>query len=132
MNGDDAGTCRQNHFRIVQSLFGRVEDANLGGDWDVEIEVEVVDESEDKVLILLQERAVVAFASDTLWTAEVQIDGIAEGLDMASGGEQVVGVIGAKLDEQRTIGLVVAIEMVVLWVELSLVEGDGGFGHGRL
>lgn len=73
-----------------------------------------------------------ALTSDALRTAEVEIDGIAEGLNMTGSSEQVVGIVCAKLDEQRAVGLVVAVKMKVVLVEMGLVEGSGRFGQRGL
>jgi hypothetical protein len=132
MDGDDAGACRQNHLCVVEGLFRGFEDAHLRSDGDVEISVEVVDELVDEVPVFLQKGTVVAFASDALGTAEVEVDSIAEGLDMTSSGEQVVGVVGAELDKQRTVGFVVAVKMAVGLVESGVVVGEGCFGHRGL
>lgn len=71
-------------------------------------------------------------ACDALGTAEIKVNGIAKGLYMAGSSEQVVGVVGAKLDEQGTVGFVVAVEMVVVVAELRLVIGIGCVWHRAL
>ena len=71
--------------------------------------MESMNQPVDKFLILLQECAIVTFARYALRTAEVQIDGVTVGRDHLRGMEQVVGIVGAELDEQRTVELRVPI-----------------------
>ena len=72
--------------------------------------MQCVYEAEDEVLVLLEERAVVALARYALRASEVQVDGIAVGGCEFRGGEEVRWVVGAELYEEGAVDRGVAVE----------------------
>lgn len=96
--------------------------------------VECADEGCDEGPVVLQEGAVAAFARDTLWTAEVQVDGVAVRSDKARGSKEVGGGVGAELDERRAVRRA-AVEEGRL-ERLRAIGGGGGekagVEHGRV
>lgn len=99
MYGEHRCAGRDDHASVLQGALGGVEDADFGSDGDGEVLVECADESCDEGPVVLQEGAVAAFARDALWTAEVQVDGVAVWGNEVCGSEEIGGGVGAELDE---------------------------------
>lgn len=131
---EDGGAGGDDHFSILERAGGGVEEADFSGDRDGKGGVQGADQGGDEGPVVLEEGTVAAFASDALWTAEVQVNGVAVGGDEASGGEEVGGGIGAELDKGGTVGGV-AVEEGRL-KRLGAVGGGGGeetgVEHGRI
>ena len=107
---EDAGAGAQHVLGVLESGLLGVEDADLGRHGDVEFLVQRVDQLKDELLVLLQEGAVLAAPGNTLGAPEVEVDSIAVGSYELRGVEQVVGVVGAELDEDGSVDRGVAVE----------------------
>ena len=89
-----------------------------------------VDEAKDQRGILLQEGTVVAAPRDALRTSEIEVYGVGEWGGEGGGREQVLGVVGAKLHDERPVEAGVAVEVEVRGCELGCVVGVGGGRDG--
>ena len=73
--------------------------------------MKLVNQLVNETPILLQERPVIPPPRDTLRTAQVQVNGIAERLNVACSLKELIWIIGAKLDEERPVNFGMAVEV---------------------
>ena len=97
----------------------------------------------------LQKGTVVPFPRYSLWTAEIQVHGVAEGGYVFGGGEEIGGRVGAELDYEGAVKVRVAVQIwnffyffffcregsKVEWLEMVVAEGlrfgeEAGVQHG--
>ncbi len=106
----DAGARPQHVLRVREGRLLGVQDADLGRHGDGEVLVQRVYHVVDELLVLLQEGPVVALARDALRAPQVQVDGVAVGGCDCRGVEEMLGIVGAELNEEGAVDSRVAVE----------------------
>ena len=109
MYGDDARAGLEDPLCILQTLLLGVENSHLRRDRDVQLIVQLVDQTTYQVLILLQERAIVSLPRNSLWAPQVQVYCITPALYVLRRLEEISRRIGAELDEQWAVSRLVAV-----------------------
>ena len=100
----------QHILRVGETLLLGVKQADLGGDWHRQLLMQLIDQPEDQILILLQERAVVPLSCDTLGTAQVEVHSVTVWRRLSRRGQQVLWVVRTELNEQWSVDLGVPVE----------------------
>lgn len=126
VDGEDGGPGGENHFGVFEGALFGFENADFGGDWDREVEMKVVDHLVDEVPFFLEVGTVVAFASDALRAAEVEVDSVAVGSYMFRSVEEIIGIVGTKLDKEWSVVFGMSDGKVLVWWGREGVSSVGG------
>ena len=106
-----------------------LQTSDFAGDGHLKLSMKLGDHRDDEVLLLEEVRAVVAFACDALGAAQVDVNRVAIVLNEFSRLEQVLGVVGAELDEE---GPVLGLGVEVLLPVLGVGRENLRVEHGRV